>query len=229
MKYENWINSFKALAPYKHLCVCVLVLLLSFINSIIQPMFVGWLNLVAWFLIWNLSKCLCMNVNMFVCANACICVSCSQLFWICRMNSFMHSCHSVFRFQIKHISTTRPSPCAMRKETAVVAAVFPAGIYDRRQQQERHKPTLTSASLNILRIFKFKCNCFSTCREIQASSNEWLKGSCSTIDHMPTSDVLRKSIRRSWTISSKFWIYFYVFFIYYIYFFFRSRGRSQQS
>ncbi|XP_037943621.1 probable serine/threonine-protein kinase yakA [Teleopsis dalmanni] len=42
--------------------------------------------------------------------------------------------------------------------------------------------------------------------EIQAASGDWLKdytrGSCGAVDHLPTSDVLRKSIRRSWTISN---------------------------
>ncbi|XP_073814610.1 bitesize isoform X5 [Musca autumnalis] len=38
--------------------------------------------------------------------------------------------------------------------------------------------------------------------EIQASSGDWLKGSCGAVDHLATSDVLRKSIRRSWTISN---------------------------
>ncbi|KQS38969.1 uncharacterized protein Dere_GG21056, isoform E [Drosophila erecta] len=43
--------------------------------------------------------------------------------------------------------------------------------------------------------------------EIQSASGEWLKdayalGSCSAVDHLTTSDVLRKSIRRSWTISN---------------------------
>ncbi|XP_075147717.1 bitesize isoform X2 [Haematobia irritans] len=39
-------------------------------------------------------------------------------------------------------------------------------------------------------------------REIQATGSDWLKGSCGAVDHLPTSDVLRKSIRRSWTISN---------------------------
>lgn len=60
-----------------------------------------------------------------------------------------------------------------------------------------------SINIAMLSFFIFKCNCFSTCREIQASSTEWLKGSCGAVDHLPTSDVLRKSIRRSWTISSE--------------------------
>ncbi|XP_059218952.1 uncharacterized protein LOC106088861 isoform X5 [Stomoxys calcitrans] len=38
--------------------------------------------------------------------------------------------------------------------------------------------------------------------EIQATGSDWLKGSCGAVDHLPTSDVLRKSIRRSWTISN---------------------------
>ncbi|EDV90614.1 GH14084 [Drosophila grimshawi] len=41
--------------------------------------------------------------------------------------------------------------------------------------------------------------------EIQAASGEWLKeayASCEAVDHLSTSDVLRKSIRRSWTISN---------------------------
>ncbi|XP_051863769.1 uncharacterized protein LOC117575628 isoform X5 [Drosophila albomicans] len=41
--------------------------------------------------------------------------------------------------------------------------------------------------------------------ELQAASGEWLKeayASCEAVDHLSTSDVLRKSIRRSWTISN---------------------------
>ncbi|KRF83374.1 uncharacterized protein btsz isoform X8 [Drosophila virilis] len=41
--------------------------------------------------------------------------------------------------------------------------------------------------------------------ELQAASGEWLKeayASCESVDHLSTSDVLRKSIRRSWTISN---------------------------
>jgi len=56
-------------------------------------------------------------------------------------------------------------------------------------------------------FLKWQCCC--SCREIQSASGEWLKdayalGSCSAVDHLTTSDVLRKSIRRSWTISSKY-------------------------
>ncbi|XP_036325112.1 mediator of RNA polymerase II transcription subunit 15-like, partial [Rhagoletis pomonella] len=54
-----------------------------------------------------------------------------------------------------------------------------------------------------------KWNCFSCCREIQANtstSGEWIKdytrGSSGAVDHLPTTDVLRRSIRRSWTISN---------------------------
>lgn len=55
-------------------------------------------------------------------------------------------------------------------------------------------------------FLKWQWSSCCSCRELQAASGEWLKeayASCEAVDHLSTTDVLRKSIRRSWTISSE--------------------------
>lgn len=68
---------------------------------------------------------------------------------------------------------------------------------------------------NVRCIFKLRLY-FYICRELQAASGEWIneyargppRRDSITKEYLPASDIIKKSIRRSWTISSKIKITF---------------------
>lgn len=77
-------------------------------------------------------------------------------------------------------------------------------------------PSSLFRAVNLMCFFSFIVCRFENYRELQAASGEWINEFArepqqpprcdpQTNDFLPTSDVIRNSIRRSWTISSKLW------------------------
>lgn len=76
--------------------------------------------------------------------------------------------------------------------------------------------SLSCSQFNVFFFLSFIVCRFEKYRELQAASGEWINEFArepqqpprcdpQTNDFLPTSDVIRNSIRRSWTISSNWW------------------------